>query len=254
MLTASMRCQSSARQEIREREQALTFNPFMEHSHKPSARKEFKSCRNLKTARFSPAERRSFFLQQQESALLRVSPALASDSIKTAAHQEPGNCSTPRSAIAKTQYGKVRGFLDGGVLTFKGVPYGRTTAGENRWLPAKPPEPWTDEYPALVYGANCPQTLHPWTSIEQTFFQDWDDGWQSEDMLKLNIWTSSLSGKRPVMFYIHGGGYSFGSSYELPSHEGAQMARHHDVVQVSVNHRLNILGFLRCFGDWRISL
>ena len=170
--------------------------------------------------------------------------ALASDSIKTAAHQEPGNCSTPRSAIAKTQYGKVRGFLDGGVLTFKGVPYGRTTAGENRWLPAKPPEPWTDEYPALVYGANCPQTLHPWTSIEQTFIQDWDDGWQSEDMLKLNIWTSSLSGKRPVMFYIHGGGYSFGSSYELPSHEGAQMARHHDVVQVSVNHRLNVLGFL----------
>ena len=170
-------------------------------------------------------------------------PALASDSVKTAAHQEPGNCSTPRSAIAKTQYGKVRGYLDGGVLAFKGVPYGRTTAGENRWLPAKPPEPWTDEYPALVYGANCPQTLHPWTSIEQTFLQDWDDGWLSEDMLKLNIWTSSLSGKRPVMFYMHGGGYSFGSSYELPSHEGAQMARHHDVVQVSVNHRLNILGF-----------
>ncbi len=62
-------------------------------------------------------------------------------------------------------------------------------------------------------------------------------------MLKLNIWTPSLTGKRPVMFYIHGGGFSFGSSYELPSHEGAQMARHHDVVQVSVNHRLNILGF-----------
>jgi para-nitrobenzyl esterase len=169
--------------------------------------------------------------------------ALASDSIKTAAHQEPGNVSTPRSAIAKTQYGKVRGFVDGGVITFKGVPYGQTTAGENRWLPAKPPTPWTDEYPALVYGANCPQTLHTWTGIEQTFLFDWDDGWQSEDMLKLNIWTPSLTGKRPVMFYMHGGGFSFGSSYELPSHEGAQMARHHDVVQVSVNHRLNILGF-----------
>ena len=64
-----------------------------------------------------------------------------------------------------------------------------------------------------------------------------------EDMLKLNIWTPSLSGKRPVMVYFHGGGFSFGSSYELPSHDGAQMARHHDVVQVSVNHRLNILGF-----------
>jgi len=171
------------------------------------------------------------------------SAAFASDSIKTGAHQEPGNCSTPRSAVAKTQYGKVRGFLDGGVFTFKGVPYGQTTAGENRWLPAKPPEPWTDEFPTLVYGANCPQNLHTWTSPEQTFIQDWDDGWQSEDLLKLNIWTPSLSGKRPVMFYIHGGGFSFGSSYELPSHEGAQMARHHDVVQVSVNHRLNILGF-----------
>ena len=62
-------------------------------------------------------------------------------------------------------------------------------------------------------------------------------------MLKLNIWTPSLSGKRPVMLYMHGGGFSFGSSYELPSHDGAQMARHHDVVQVSGNHRLNILGF-----------
>jgi para-nitrobenzyl esterase len=167
----------------------------------------------------------------------------ASDSIKTAAHQEPGNVSTPRSAIANTQYGKVRGFLDGGVFTFKGVPYGQTTAGENRWLPAKPPAPWKDEYPALIYGANCPQNPHPWTALEQTFIQDWDDGYQNEDMLKLNIWTPSLTGKRAVMFYMHGGGYSFGSSYELPSHEGAQMARYQDVVQVSVNHRLNILGF-----------
>jgi para-nitrobenzyl esterase len=117
--------------------------------------------------------------------------ALSSDSIKTGAHQEPGNCSTPRSAVAKTQCGKVRGFLVDRVFTFKGVPYGQTTAGENRWLPAKLPMPWADEYPALTYGANCPQTLHPWTSIEQTFLFDWDDGWQSEDMLKLNIWTPS---------------------------------------------------------------
>src|SRR5580693_5250232 len=170
--------------------------------------------------------------------------AFGSDSVKTGVHQAPGNVSTPQTAVAKTQNGRVRGFADGGVLTFKGVPYGATTAGENRWLPAQPPAPWTDEYPALAYGANCPQTLHPWTAVEQTFLFDWDDGWQSEDMLKLNIWTPSLTGKRPVMFYIHGGGFTFGSSYELPSHEGAQMARHHDVVQISVNHRLNILGFL----------
>ena len=161
----------------------------------------------------------------------------------TAAPRNARTISTPRSAIAKTQYGKIRGYLDDGVFIFKGVPYGQTTAGENRWLPAKPPTPWKDELSTLVYGANCPQNLHPWTATEQTFIQDWVDGWLSEDMLKLNIWTPSLSGKRPVMVYLHGGGFSFGSSYELSAHDGAQMARHHDVVQVSVNHRLNILGF-----------
>ncbi len=169
----------------------------------------------------------------------------ASDRAKSpaAAHQSAGTISTPRSAIAKTQYGKVRGYLDDGVFIFKGVPYGQTTAAENRWLPAKAPTPWKDELPTLVYGANCPQNLHPWTASEQTFIQDWVDGWLSEDMLKLNIWTPSLSGKRPVMVYLHGGGFSFGSAYELSAQDGAQMARHHDVVQVTVNHRLNILGF-----------
>ena len=171
-------------------------------------------------------------------------PAKASDSTKTAAHQAPGGCSTPRSAVAKTQYGKVRGFVDAGVLTFKGIPYGQNTGGENRWLPAKPPKPWDGEYPALVYGANCPQRLHDFTAIEQSFLYDWDDGYMSEDMLKLNVWTPSLTGKRPVLVYFHGGGFTFGSAYELPSQEGAQLARHHDAVSVTVNHRLNLLGFL----------
>ena len=152
-------------------------------------------------------------------------------------------CSTPRSAIAQTRYGKVRGYVAGDVFTFKGIPYGDDTGGANRWLPAKPPQPWEDEYPALAYGANSPQTLHSFRAKEHTFLQQWDDGFQGEDMLKLNIWTPALSGNRPVMVYFHGGGFSFGSSYELASHDGAQMARNHDVVQVSVNHRLNMLGF-----------
>jgi para-nitrobenzyl esterase len=137
----------------------------------------------------------------------------------------------------------VRGYVEDGVLTFKGVPYGASTGGENRWLPAKPPASWEGELPALIYGANCPQRLHDWVA-EQTFLYQWTDGWQSEDMLKVNIWTPSLTGSRPVMFYIHGGGYTFGSAYELASQDGAQMARHHDVVSVTVNHRLNVLGFL----------
>src|SRR3954447_24262906 len=171
-------------------------------------------------------------------------PANASDSTKGGAHQDPGGCSTPRSAVAKTQYGKVRGFLDGGVLTFKGIPYGQNTGGENRWLPAKAPKPWDGEYPALVYGANCPQRLHDFTAIEQSFLYDWTDGYMSEDMRKRNVWTQSLAGKRPVLVYFHGGGFTFGSAYELPSQDGAQLARMHDAVSVTVNHRLNLLGFL----------
>ena len=171
-------------------------------------------------------------------------PAPAMDNTKTAAHQEPGNCSTPRSAVANTQYGKVRGFLDGGVFTFKGIPYGQDTGGENRWLPAKAAQAVGRRVPRSDLRRQLPADVcTTGRAIEQSFIQDWDDGYMSEDMLKLNVWTPSLTGKRPVMVYFHGGGFSFGSSYELPSHEGAQMARHHDVVQVSVNHRLNVLGF-----------
>lgn len=156
---------------------------------------------------------------------------------------DTGRCSTPPTAVARTQYGKVRGYVEDGVMTFKGVPYGATTAGEHRWLPARPPAPWDGELPTLIYGANCPQRLHDWVP-EQSFLYQWTDGWQSEDLLKLNVWTSGLTGSRPVMFYIHGGGFSFGSAYELASQDGAQLARHHDVVSVTVNHRLNVLGFL----------
>lgn len=193
---------------------------------------------------FPLSRRAALFVSAAGGAAVLTNTAQAADGTKIGSHQDPGNCSTPRSAIANTQYGKVRGYLDGGVFTFKGVPYGQDTGGENRWLPAKPPALWQGEYPALIYGANCPQTLHNFRAIETSFLFDWDDGYLSEDMLKLNIWTSSLSGKQPVMVYLHGGGFSFGSAYELPSHDGAQMARHHDVVQVSVNHRLNALGFL----------
>jgi para-nitrobenzyl esterase len=171
-------------------------------------------CPSSKGEEFMPGSSKHILTRRQAMLLsatagigvVAVESALASDSIETAAHQEPGNVSAPRSAIAMTQYGNLRGFLDGGVLTFKGVPYGASTAGENRWLLAKQPAPWTDEYPALVYLANCPQNLHPWTGIEHTFLFDWDGGWQSEGMLKLNIWTPSQTGKRPVMFYMHGAG------------------------------------------------
>lgn len=161
----------------------------------------------------------------------------------TAGKPAGAGCSTPSSAIARTRYGPVRGYVESDVFHFKGIPYGDDTGGANRWLPAKPPKAWDDAYPALAYGANCPQTPHNFRAVEHTFLQQWTDGFQGEDMLKLNVWTPGLSGNRPVMVYFHGGGFSFGSSYELAAHDGAQMARVHDVVQVSVNHRLNVLGF-----------
>lgn len=130
-------------------------------------------------------------------------------------------CTTPPNAVARTQYGPVRGYVAQGVVTFKGIPYGDDTGGANRWLPAKPPKRWSEPLNTLAYGANCPQTLHPFRAVEHTFLQQWTDGFLGEDMLKLNVWTPALSGRRPVMVYFHGGGYSFGSSYELASHDGA---------------------------------
>jgi len=196
------------------------------------------------SARAGGLNRRSAMLASMAGVGLAASAGAIAAPRRAAPGSRPsGTCLTPHSAVAKTQYGPVRGYIDEGVYTFKGVPYGDTTEGANRWLPAKPPKPWTDEYHALAYGANCPQTLHNFRAKEHTFLQQWTDGFLGEDMLKLNIWTPSLSGNRPVMVYFHGGGFSFGSSYELASHDGAQMARNHDVVQVSVNHRLNILGF-----------
>jgi para-nitrobenzyl esterase len=174
---------------------------------------------------------------------LTAMTAATSRAATTTVSAAGASCSTPRVAVAKTQYGKVRGYIDDGVLTSNGVPYGAKTGGENRWLPAKAPAAWDGELPTLIYGAKCPQRLHSWPP-EQSFLYQGTDGWIREDMLKVNIWTPSLSGKRPVMFDIYGGGFASGSAYELASQDGAQLARHHDVVPVTVNHRLNSLGFL----------
>src|SRR5579859_3573508 len=113
--------------------------------------------------------RAAILLTASGSAAALATEVNAADSTKIGAHQEPGNCSTPPTAVAQTRYGKVRGFLDGGVITFKGVPYGQDTGGANRWLPAKPPIPWEGERHTLIYGPNCPQTLHDFKAIETSF-------------------------------------------------------------------------------------
>jgi para-nitrobenzyl esterase len=153
---------------------------------------------------------------------------------------------TPPEAIVETRHGKVRGAHRDGVFVFKGLPYGKDTGRTARFLPPEPPAAWTGVRPALAYGPCCPQVVRAgWQSPETAFIYDWDDGFAGEDCLRLNVWSPGVGkGARPVMFWIHGGGYEAGSSQELPSYDGERLARRGDVVVVSVNHRLGPFGFL----------
>ena len=133
--------------------------------------------------------------------------------------------------VARTRHGPVRGFLDRDVNVFKGVRYGADTA-PRRFQAPLPPQPWIETRPALAYGPSAPQGS---TS----------EGAQSEDCLFLNVWTPGLRDgrRRPVMVYIHGGAYSNGSG-SSPLYDGVNLCRRGEVVVVTVNHRLNIPGYL----------
>jgi para-nitrobenzyl esterase len=158
-----------------------------------------------------------------------------------------GSVATSDRAIVATSAGKVRGFTRNGVFIFKGIPYGDTTAGENRFLAPKPPKPWTDVRPALAWGPVSPHGPRAgWVNQEEQFLYQWDDGFAGEDMLRVNVWTPAVGDntKRPVLVWIHGGGYASGSSQELRPYDGERLAREHDAVLVSMNHRLNVFGFL----------
>ena len=150
-------------------------------------------------------------------------------------------------AVANTTNGKVRGYTRNSIYTFKGIPYGASTSGELRFMPPKKPETWKGVRDCLVYGPICPQKANTgWLQQEYGFLYEWIDGYQDEDCLRLNVWSPGLKDrkKRPVMVWIHGGGFSTGSSQEHPSYDGENISKLGDVVLVSINHRLNIFGFL----------
>ena len=146
--------------------------------------------------------------------------------------------------------GPVAGYIDNGVYIYKGIPYGKA----ERFMPATDPDSWTQVRASRSYGPVSPHGPRTgWYDDNQAFTMHWDDGYPDEDCLRLNIWTSRIKAdaKMPVMVWLHGGGFSEGSSQEQIGYDGTNLARDHGVVVVSLNHRLNALGFLdlSAFGD-----
>jgi para-nitrobenzyl esterase len=161
-------------------------------------------------------------------------------------------CNTSVAAAAskaevETTAGKVSGYVRNGVFAYKGIPYAASVAGNARFQPPAKPAPWAGVRSSKQYGPTCPQVARTgWANDEEAWLFSWDDGQPGEDCLRANVWTPGINDnkKRPVMVWLHGGGFQAGSGQELPSYDGENLARRGDVVVVSVNHRLGVLGYL----------
>lgn len=150
------------------------------------------------------------------------------------------NAPVPDSTVAETADGRIRGFQWNGIYTFHGIPY----ATAKRFCQPVPTEKWEGTIDALNYGYVAPVTQHrrP-TSEVKVPHRMWIEG---EDCLSLNVWTPGINDglKRPVLVWLHGGGFEFGSSIEQACYDGKNLAMHGNAVVVTVNHRLNVFGFL----------
>src|SRR5476649_268752 len=148
-----------------------------------------------------------------------------------------------------TAYGKILGANTNGVFVFKGIPHGASTAGANRSMPPRKPEAWTGVREALLYAGRSPQA--PGSPQRPELANVWgpvDTLPVGEDCLTLHVWTPALdTAKRPVMVWLHGGAFSYGSA-NSPRYDSTNLARRNDVVVVAVNHRLNIFGHLDLSG------
>jgi len=157
------------------------------------------------------------------------------------------------TAVVSTDHGRVQGLVVDGVHCFKGIRYGAAPVGALRWMPPVKPEPWSVIADCSHYGAPAMQMAGGTSAapvsdfgmqMSQVFTTPSELKTQNEDCLFLNVWTPGTDAKkRPVMFWIHGGGFAYGSGGQ-PIYSGEGLARHGDVVAVTVNHRLNAFGYL----------
>ena len=141
-----------------------------------------------------------------------------------------------------------------GIYYFLGMPYGADTSGANRFMPPQKPKPWTDVYPALWWGNSAPQNMENRYDNKFASFRDhWNYDDVSEDCLRINVFTPAINDgkKRPVLFWIHGGGFTSGNGIEQDGYNGENFARFGDVVFCSINHRLGPLGYLQSGGRGR---
>ncbi len=153
-------------------------------------------------------------------------------------------------AVADTEYGKVKGYISRGIYTFSGIPYAADASGKNRFMPPQKHEPWSGVRPAVFYGNSAPQVVYPRIPTSYGAFMDhWNFDEISENCLCVNIWTPAIdSKKRPVIVWLHGGGYSNGNGIEQDGYNGENISRYGDVVYCSLNHRLGPIGFTDLSG------
>jgi len=152
---------------------------------------------------------------------------------------------TAAGPVVETTAGKLRGRINRGVHVFKGVRYGAPTGGAARFMPPRKPEPWSGVRDATEFGPRAPQLDSQFRGVVPPEVEVMDPGGpMSEDCLCLNIWTAGLGAghKRPVMVWLHGGGYTTGSGAFI-CYDGTELARKHDVVAITLNHRLGVFGF-----------
>jgi para-nitrobenzyl esterase len=173
------------------------------------------------------------------------SAALAA-TVDSKATDKPTVIARDTENIVETAYGKVRGSERNGIHVFLGIPYGADTSGANRFMPAKAPTPWPGVRSTLQYGPTAPTSWTPPAGDESRFVYENDLGLMSESCLVANVWTQGINDnkKRPVLVWMHGGGFFHGSCQELKAYDGEMLSRSGDVVVVSFNHRLNTFGFL----------